>query len=248
VPFIVTQIAWRALEELRVAARVGNVENFGSAQERCDFRRPWLHPSSSTAMTGASTDQNTARFLALLAPVHERAQATARRLCRSNADGDDVYQEAVLRAMARLSDLRDDQAFPAWFHRIVLSVHRERGRRSFWRRLLPIDALAGGEPAGEDGGAWADQRAGVQRMQAALATLPAVQREAVVLCDIDGYELAEVSEMQAVSLSAVKSRLVRGRARLRRYYERMGMGPARAAPVAVPPVSIDEGARHDPTT
>jgi RNA polymerase sigma-70 factor (ECF subfamily) len=200
----------------------------------------------------------TARFLALLAPVHERAQATARRLCRSSADGDDVYQEAVLRAMARLSDLRDDQAFPAWFHRIVLSVHRERGRRAFWRRLLPLEALAGAgrEPAGEDGGAWADEREGAQRMQAALATLPAVQREAVVLCDIDGYELGEVAEMQAVSLSAVKSRLVRGRARLRRYYERIGWGAARdvshaasrATAVPVPPVPIDEGAHHDPST
>jgi RNA polymerase sigma-70 factor (ECF subfamily) len=191
----------------------------------------------------------TARFLALLAPVHERAQATARRLCRSSADGDDVYQEAVLRAMARLSDLRDDQAFPAWFHRIVLSVHRERGRRGFWRRLLPLDVLAGREPAGEDGGAWADARAGTQRMQAALATLPAVQREAVVLCDIDGYELGEVAAMQAVSLSAVKSRLVRGRARLRRYYERIGWGQARdASPAVAAPVSIDQGAHHDPTT
>lgn len=206
-------------------------------------------------MTGDRADQDTAHFLALLGPVHERAQATARRLCRSRADGDDVYQEAVLRAMARLADLRDEQAFPAWFHRIVLSVHRERARRAFWRRLLPLEVLAGREPAGEDGEALADERAGARRMQAALATLPAVQREAVVLCDLDGYELGEVAAMQEVSLSAVKSRLVRGRARLRRYYERIGCGPARdpaqAASVAVSAVSstvsIGEGARHDPT-
>ncbi len=90
-------------------------------------------------------------------------------------------------------------------------------------------------------------------MQAALATLPAVQREAVVLCDIDGYDLAEVAEMQAVSLSAVKSRLVRGRARLRRYYERLGWSQARGdvAPgvaVSIPSVPIaGQGARHDPS-
>lgn len=205
-------------------------------------------------MTDGRADQSsTARFMALLEPVHERAQATARRLCRSSADGDDLYQEAVLRAMARLSDLRDDQAFPAWFHRIVLSLHRARGRRSFWRRLLPLDTLAenGHEPAGEDGSAWADQHTGARRMQAALATLPAVQREAVVLCDIDGYDLAEVAEMQAVSLSAVKSRLVRGRARLRRYYERLGWSqaqnhtaPAAAVPVAPVPIA-GQGVRHD---
>lgn len=204
---------------------------------------------------GRAEQSSTARFMALLGPVHERAQATARRLCRSIADGDDLYQEAVLRAMARLSDLRDDQAFPAWFHRIVLSLHRARGRRSFWRRLLPLDLLAenGHEPAGEDGSAWADQHAGTRRMQAALATLPAVQREAVVLCDIDGYDLAEVAGMQAVSLSAVKSRLVRGRARLRRYYERLGWsqaqgGAASGVAVSVSPVPIaGQGARHDPS-
>lgn len=208
-------------------------------------------------MSEDRADPSSARFLALLERVHERAQATARRLCRSSADGDDLYQEAVLRAMAHLSDLRDDQAFPAWFHRIVLSVHRERARRAFWRRLLPLEVLAGREPAGEDGGTWADEHAGAQRMQAALATLPAVQREAVVLCDIDGYELGEAAAMQAVSLSALKSRLVRGRARLRRYYERIGCGPARhAVPAVAAPVSIDidiavdidRGAHHDPTT
>ena len=38
------------------------------------------------------------RLIELLRPVHEQALATARRLCRQTADGDDLYQEAVLRA------------------------------------------------------------------------------------------------------------------------------------------------------
>ena len=61
-------------------------------------------------------------------------------------------------------------------------------------------------------------------MREALEILPAVQREAVVLFDIDGYSLEEVAAMQDVSLSAVKSRLARGRARLRRHYKRRGYG------------------------
>ena len=47
------------------------------------------------------------RLLALLAPLHDRALATARRLCRCNAEGDDLFQETVLRAFDRLEDLRD---------------------------------------------------------------------------------------------------------------------------------------------
>jgi RNA polymerase sigma-70 factor (ECF subfamily) len=49
-----------------------------------------------------------------------------------------------------------------------------------------------------------------------------VQREAVVLFEVDGYSIEEIAAMQRVSVSAVKSRLVRGRERLRRYYERQG--------------------------
>ncbi len=165
-----------------------------------------------------------------------------------------------MRALERVRDLRDDKAFPAWFYRVLLSVHRSRGRRQFWRRLLPLDVLteSGREPAGDDGGAWEDARTGAERMQAALATLPAVQREAVVLCDLDGYALAEVAGMQGVSLSAVKSRLVRGRARLRRHYQRIGWqhtGPHPddrrlahngAVPGVAVPVSIaDKGVPHD---
>src|ERR1700730_2341838 len=79
------------------------------------------------------------RLMTLLAPHHDRARMTARRLCRSNADGDDLFQEAVLRAMDRLQELRDAARLRAWFYAVMLSAHRARYRRSFWRRLLPLD-------------------------------------------------------------------------------------------------------------
>lgn len=162
------------------------------------------------------------KLVALLLPMHERARLTARRLCRSDADGDDLFQDATIHALTRIEDLRDDKAFPAWFYRILLSLHRTRMRQSFWRRLLPLDTMTSSsahhEPIGEDGSTWEEKRQGAARMREALATLPAVQREAVVLFDIDGYSLAEVAELQNTSLSAVKTRLARGRARLEKHY------------------------------
>src|SRR5262245_34979293 len=64
------------------------------------------------------------RFLSLLAPHHDAARATARRLSRSWADGDDLFQEAALRALDRLDELRDERSFRAWFYAVLLSVHR----------------------------------------------------------------------------------------------------------------------------
>jgi RNA polymerase sigma-70 factor (ECF subfamily) len=52
-------------------------------------------------------------------------------------------------------------------------------------------------------------------LEAALAQIPDEQRLAVTLCDIQGLQLAEAAEVMDISLGTVKSRLVRGRAKLR---------------------------------
>ena len=182
-----------------------------------------MEPSGSAADAERGSDAD--RLLTLLAPIHERARMSARRLCRSEAEGDDLFQEAALRALRKLPSLRDDQAFPAWFYRILLSLNKNRARARFWRRLSPLEVLAHtGEPAGDDGARWEEARHGARRLREALDSLPLVQREAIVLFDIDGYSLEEVARMQEASLSAVKSRLQRGRARLRRFYRRRGYG------------------------
>src|SRR5262245_63271319 len=101
-----------------------------------------------------------ARLLALLGPVHDGARRTARRLARSVAEGDDLFQEAALRALERLGDLRDEARFKAWFYQVLLSVHRNRARRAFWRRFLPLsverNAPRAPDPSGDDGTRWED--------------------------------------------------------------------------------------------
>jgi len=153
----------------------------------------------------------------LLSPVHDEVQLFARRIARSNAEGDDVFQEAVLRAARKLGSLRDRSRFKAWMCSIVVSVHRTRCRRTFWKRWLssedaPLEAI------GDDGSHWADDAASASRAAAALASLVPAQREAIVMFELHGYSIEEIAEIQRTSVPSVKSRLVRGRDRLRRFY------------------------------
>jgi RNA polymerase sigma-70 factor (ECF subfamily) len=175
------------------------------------------------------------RFRRLLEPVHDRALAFARCLCRGSADGDDLFQEAALRAFARLDTLRDEAAFRAWLYQIIVSVHRSHCRRALWRRLIPFGAAAEAAVAGLDRDGHAlyrtsaapDAGDAIARADAALGKLPAVQREAIVLFEIEGWRVEEIAACQRVSVSAVKSRLARGRARLRRHYQKLlGAGNA----------------------
>jgi hypothetical protein len=91
---------------------------------------------------------------------------------------------------------------------------------------------------------------GSRRAAHALAQLPRVQREAIVLHDIQGFTVDEIAAMQVATASAVKSRLSRGRERLRRFYLRRGwtdgvkgVAPLRSATGAgVPRLATSTGA------
>lgn len=159
------------------------------------------------------------RFQRLLEPVHDRAVAFARGVCRSRSDGDDLMQEALLRALDKLPSLRDDNAFRFWLFRVIITVHRNRYKRSFWRRLLPLET----EPTAPDRN---EELGGAERARLALAELPHEQREAIVLFELEGWKVEEIADLLGVSVSAVKSRLVRGRERLRAVYTRKLGAPA----------------------
>ncbi len=158
-------------------------------------------------------------LLALLAPVHDQAVLFARRIARSAADGDDLFQEAVVRAGLKLATLRDRDRFRPWFHQVIVSLHRSRARRGFWRRLVSSDSPGAARQVAElAGDETADERAAAESAARALATLPAAQREAIVLFELQELSVEEIAEIQRSSPSAVKSRLSRGRERLRRHY------------------------------
>lgn len=164
------------------------------------------------------------RLRRLLAPHHDRALAFARCVSRSTSDGDDLFQEALLRALGKLDSLRDDHAFRPWLYRIIVSVHRNRYRAAFWRRMLPFLSAPATGPRADDALA-ADERA-----RAALAELPHEMREALVLFEIEGWQVDEIAALLEVSPSAIKSRLARGRERLRVIYrERFGVHDLRSS-------------------
>jgi RNA polymerase sigma-70 factor, ECF subfamily len=186
-------------------------------------------------MTHADTDPRWNRLAQLLEPFHAQALATARRLSRSVDDGDDLYQETLHRAFDKLPGLRDPERFRSWFFAVLLSVHRSRARRATWKRFISWDEAhrEGFDPEGKDGRREEEIRLGARRASEALAALKPAEREAIVLFDLEGCSLEEVASLQGASLSAVKSRLARGRKRLRAYYRKRGWVSSPTYPAAL---------------
>jgi RNA polymerase sigma factor (sigma-70 family) len=146
----------------------------------------------------------------------------ARRLLGDPADAEDVVQEALLQAFLGLQGLRAPDRFGAWLLGIVVNLCRMRLRAR--HALYAVEDWHGGRA--NPGFTWADAQPSPEAIaevreihdlvRAAIATLPADQQHAVRLHYIEGLTLWDISLLGGVSVGAVKVRLHRARARLRR--------------------------------
>ncbi len=139
----------------------------------------------------------------------------ARRVSPSEID--DVLQDVFVRVQRGLPALRDEERFTSWLFQIARSSVAEH-LRTRARHPLADDDLAN-EPAPEPG----DDREAARSLSACVsmfvAQLESPYREAVTLVELEGLTAREAAEMVGISISAMKSRVQRGREQLRRLFE-----------------------------
>lgn len=158
----------------------------------------------------AAGDARAARLLVdRLAP---RILRLARRLLQDASEAEDVTQEAMMRLWELAPHWQSGQAAPSsWLHRVAVNLATDRLRR---RRAAWLDEVA--EPAASDPplveALMAADRA--QALEAALASLPARQRLAVVLRHLEGYTNPQIAEVLGVGVEAVESLTARGKRQL----------------------------------
>jgi RNA polymerase sigma-70 factor (ECF subfamily) len=141
------------------------------------------------------------------------------RLLGQRQAAEDAAQEAFISAWRNLANLRGD-AFRPWLLRIAASLCTDELRRRQRRPSASLDvALEAGvpEPADPEPSPESSLLSGEMRgqIEKALLEVPEDQRLALVLCDVQGLDYAEIAIVMKTSLGTVKSRIARGRARLR---------------------------------
>jgi RNA polymerase sigma-70 factor, ECF subfamily len=171
----------------------------------------------------AHVDGDTEAFGLLFARHRDRLWAVALRTMNNPEDAADALQDALISAFRRAGGFRGEAAVTTWLHRIVVNACLDRLRSNKVRAAdaLPDDleeragrgALSTAESGlGPDDAALASDRRRI--VLEALQTLPADQRAALVLVDMEGYGVAEVAEILDCPVGTIKSRCARGRARL----------------------------------
>jgi RNA polymerase sigma-70 factor (ECF subfamily) len=152
------------------------------------------------------------RFEAEALPHVKRLYGTAYRMTGNAADAEDLVQETLLRAFRGFDRFRPGSNIRAWLYTILHHVRTDAFRRA--GRRVQTEELAGDGPSvppPQEGLVW-----GGETVERALARVPEVFREAVVLRDVEELSYAEIATALDVPQGTVMSRISRGRALLRR--------------------------------
>jgi RNA polymerase sigma-70 factor (ECF subfamily) len=148
----------------------------------------------------------------LLAEMRPQLHRYCARMVGSVIDGEDVLQDALIKAVEAFGSAGEIGNPRGWLFRIAHNTALD-----FLRRRNRQQALQSGEEADMIADP-ADALTSRQIAGASLRTfmrLPVAQRSSVILMDVLGCSLQEVCEVMDYSLPAVKAALHRGRAQLR---------------------------------
>lgn len=164
-------------------------------------------------------EQNRARlFERLLEPHMQRMYRFAFRLTRSQADAEDLFQDVLVKAFARLDDMADLDDPGTWLNRVLYNHFVDHKRRYARRRLVSVaeSQLPGGsvESLADNSPQPADD-IDCNALQKALDALSDEHRTVVLLHDAEGYKLQEIHIITGTPIGTIKSRLHRARARLK---------------------------------
>ena len=157
------------------------------------------------------------KFWKLLEPVHPAAEAFCRKLADNREAGDDLYQDGLLQAMKNFDSLRDYKAFKPWLYSILINRFKN-SRRGFWNRFrttLAENVFSASKY--EDPQRRLDYR---RWLRHAMEALSAEDRALILLFELQGLSVVELSEIFNKPSGTIKARLSRSRAKMRKRLER----------------------------
>lgn len=142
------------------------------------------------------------------------AYAVALARLGERADAEDVCQDAFVTALRRIEECRQPARFSAWLLRIVRNRAHDHARAQAVRAAAPIGEME--IAAGTPGPLRLAERAELEAdLLRALSTLPELQREVLMLFDIEGWSHREIAERLGISEGSARVNLHHGRRALR---------------------------------
>ena len=163
---------------------------------------------ATTASSGLTRED----FNRLLGDVRPKLHRYAARMTGSVIDGEDVVQEAIVKALEAFAGARPIDNPVSWLiritHNVAVDLLRHRSRQQALRSSEDPEMIIDPVTPVKD-------REIVAAGLRAFMQLSVAQRSSVILMDVLGYALEEIGSITDMTVPAIKAALHRGRSRLR---------------------------------
>jgi RNA polymerase sigma-70 factor (ECF subfamily) len=184
-----------------------------------------------------SDDEERRRFELLALPHLDAGLNLARWLTHDDHDAQDVVQEAFVRAIRYIGGFRGDNA-RAWLLQIVRHTCFSWLKENRPAELVAIEDADGewdeiAAPAADEPPAIAMRNADRLRINEAIAALPIVYREVLVLRELEDLSYKEIASIADIPMGTVMSRLARARSLMQQALQPGGRPTLRTVPRSV---------------
>lgn len=177
---------------------------------------------SDERLVSLSKDGNLDAFNSLVERYESAVYSLCLRLLGSPPAAEDAAQEAFISAFRAINRFSEGNV-KAWLLRIAANECKDELRRRKRKDAgASLDAMLDDEDGpreipdpGESTPVLIEQKELGEEIQRLLLHLPFDQRQAVILSDLHGYHYDEIAEISGATIGTVKSRIHRGRERLR---------------------------------
>jgi RNA polymerase sigma-70 factor (ECF subfamily) len=166
-----------------------------------------------------------AAFRALVERYQRRVHRVIYRMVHHAEDAEDLAQQAFIAAFDALGSFDDARAFSSWIYRIGINLAKDH-LKSAKRGEVPLDgdpmpeqAAFAGQVARPDAAAARGERE--RLVERALGLLSVADREVLVLKDVEELSYEQIRAILGRPITALKIRVVRARARMRRVLDGM---------------------------
>ena len=158
-------------------------------------------------------------FNELLGLHEKKMYAVCLRMCANQEDAQDCLQEAMLRIYRSISGFKGQSSFSTWIYRVAMNTCLDELRKKKNKQAASLDSLldTGWSPSDDYDTPEHHAIEGERKkaIRTAISELPDDMRSAIVLRDIEGFSYEEISEMLGINVGTIKSRISRGREKLR---------------------------------
>jgi RNA polymerase sigma-70 factor (ECF subfamily) len=152
-------------------------------------------------------NKNKIEFLKYYEPVHNQLYKYCRAISGNTEDAEDLIQDTILNVLESLDKIKDLSVFKSYVFSVACNLHKMKQRRNKFKADFNEEEINQIIDFGQNQEHFTEFKIVYEK----ILSLPAKTAETLILYHISDLSVEEIQKIQGGSLSAIRSRLQRGR-------------------------------------